>query len=217
MSGTWWHSPTPNLYRIPLSSLVFSRLEDMGSKVHFSAFWNSGTDRQKGETQAHSAVAPAFALSDRWEIMKAILDRSEQKACGECSKWMDHLHRERGWGWSFRSGDDVHIRFNPRTSKSHCHVISMQSHVSFPSPWISERFLCHWNNGIMPYISWRMWFWQSTWDFSILTKRKCLMHSECWHWSVEFFQDEPNFLHIDWLMVLWQSQHPNNSYNRLAF
>lgn len=23
--------------------------------------------------------------------------------------------------------------------------------------------------------------------FSILTKRECLMHSECWHWSVEFF------------------------------
>lgn len=42
---------------------------------------------------------------------------------------------------------------------------STQSHLSLLSPWISDGFLCRWNDCILPYISWRMWFWHGTRDF----------------------------------------------------
>ena len=50
-------------------------------------------DRQTGESRAHSAEAHALALPVRWEIINAILDRSERKAWGFSSQCMEQSMR----------------------------------------------------------------------------------------------------------------------------
>lgn len=73
---------------------------------------------------------------------------------------------------------------------------SMQSHLSLLSPWISGGFLCRWNDCILPYISWRMWFWHGTRDFFHSDKARVPHAFRVLALECGIFQHEHNLLHI---------------------
>ena len=76
-------------YLSPLSSCAFSRLVVTDSNVLVKADSNLLIELHKGEFLLHSANVQALALLVMWEIMKAIMEWSVEKACGVNSKWIE--------------------------------------------------------------------------------------------------------------------------------